>query len=84
MCGYRCVWSPVCENGQGEKAGVYNVTGLRQAIAEYDRLWGEYRLLPGKLPGYVVNGSMMSDRFWVHPSTGQPGMGQSVDKFRGV
>jgi hypothetical protein len=77
-------WRVMALGWQGEKAGVYNVTGLRQAIAEYDRLWGQYRLLPGKLPGYVVNGSMMSDRFWVHPSTGQPGMGQSVDKFRGV
>jgi hypothetical protein len=32
----------------------------------------------------VLPTSLMNDTFWVHPSTGQPGMRQSVDRYRNV
>ena len=70
---------------QGDKAGgKFNLSGLRAGIVEYDALWRAYLQLPAKLPGYVLPTSLMTDTFWVHPSTGQPGMRQSVDRYRNV
>jgi len=78
-------WRVMALGWQGDKAGgKYNASGLRAGIAEYDALWRAYLQLPAKLPGYVLVGSLMNDTFWVHPSTGQPGMRQSVDRYRNV
>ena len=78
-------WRVMALGWQGDKAGgAYNVSGIRAGIALYDALWAAYRQLPAKLPGYVLPGSLMNASFWVHPSTGQPGMDQSVDAYRKV
>ena len=78
-------WRVMSLGWLGDKAGgKYNVSALRQGIAEYDALWEAYLALPKKLPGYVTHASLMNDTFWVHPSTGQPGMRQSVDRYRNV
>lgn len=80
-----CGWGVMAWGWQGDKAGgVYNTTAIRTGIAQYDTLWRNYLQLPAKLPGYVLKQSLMNDTFWVHPSTGQPGMGQSIDKYRHV
>ena len=75
-------WRVMALGWQGDRDGKYNSSGLREGIEEYDALWKAYRALPDKLPGYVLPQSLMNDTFWVHPSTGQPGMGQSVDRYR--
>jgi len=78
-------WRVMALGWQGDKAGgVYNVSGIRESIAQYDSLWKAYEALPNKLPGYVLPESLMNDSFWVHPSTGQPGMRQSVDAYRKI
>ena len=64
--------------------GQYNVTAIRAAIAAYDALWEGYFALPARHPGYVTNASLMTDLYWQHPNSGQPGMRASVDQYRNV
>ncbi len=78
-------WTVMALGWQGDKAGRrYNVSALRASIARYDELWAAYLALPAKLPGHVMPYSLLNDTFWTHPSTGQPGMRQSVDRYRNV
>ena len=76
-------WTVMLLGYAGDRAGgVYNVTGIRGAIAAYDGMWEGYRGLVGKF-GPLAPG-LMNDTCWQHPSTGLPGMGQSVDRYRHV
>lgn len=78
-------WTVMALGWQGDKAGgVYNVSALRDGIAQYDALWTAYLALPERFPGHILPQSLLNDTFWTHPSTGQPGMRQSVDRYRNV
>lgn len=81
-----CGWTVMALGWRGDHATprAYNVSAIRAAIAEYDALWRNYLALPAKMPGYILPNSLLNDTFWVHPSSGQPGMRQSVDAYRNV
>ena len=81
-------WQIMALGWQGDhNGGHYNVSGLRNLILEYDNLWNEYNQLPIRygLPSCGSSNAscyLASDRYWVHESTNQPGMGQSIDTYR--
>ena len=79
-------WTVMAWGWRGDHSSpkTYNVTAIKNAIIEYDSLWKNYLMLPSKLPGYVLPSSLMNDTFWVHPTSGQPGMRQSVDAYRNI
>jgi len=78
-------WRAMALGWQGDAAGgKYNVSALRAAVAEYDAAGAAYAALPARWPGLVTKDSLMNGTFWTHPSSGQPGMAQSVDKYRHV
>jgi hypothetical protein len=57
-----------------------NASRVRAAIAGYDEAWAGYASLAPRF-GQAAPG-MMNDSFWQHPTSGVPGMRQSVDRFR--
>lgn len=71
-------WTIMAEGYSGDRSGVYNRTAIAAAIHEYDATWVSYRQLPSRYPGLGI----MSDAHWSHASTGVPGMGASVDRYR--
>jgi hypothetical protein len=77
-------WTVMAFGWRGDKTGKYNVSAIQDGIKLYDLLWTDYLALPLKLPGYVLSNSLLNDTFWVHPNSGQPGMRQSIDRYRNV
>jgi hypothetical protein len=77
-------WTIMALGWQGDKSGKYNVTAIREEIQQYDNLWNQYLSLPERFPQYILPNSLLNDTFWVEPSSGQPGMRQSIDKYRNV
>ena len=78
-------WTVMALGWQGENnGGKYNVSAIKEGIELYDSLWQQYLSLPNKIPGYVLLNSLLNDTFWVEPSSGQPGMRQSIDRYRNV
>jgi hypothetical protein len=75
-------WSVMLLGYAGERSGIpANASRVQQAIADYDAAWVGYASLPRRF-GAAAPG-LLNDSYWEHPTSGVPGMRQSVDRFRG-